>query len=343
MSDWTLTRLTESDDERWQAFVREQQGENGHDLAILQTIEASFGLTVERYAACDGERWGAILPLIRQESLLGKFWTSIPFFNYAGVLGSDTGAGRFLAEAIRDLAAAGSADRLEIRQRGPLESDLETVQLKSGYDLELPRDPEEIWMALKTKQRTRIRRCRKAGYSVRVVAADEWPVFWRLLSRRWHELGSPILPQQFFARLAERLGERVEIVLVEKDGQAAAAGYLLEHQGRIEIPWAASGREHDRFGVNMLLYSRVLERAVERGAKVFDFGRSTPGGGHATFKLQWGAVERPLSWAVWSRGSRGRQQEPGRGGRSLVASAWRRLPQSIADRLGPRLSPRIPY
>jgi lipid II:glycine glycyltransferase (peptidoglycan interpeptide bridge formation enzyme) len=44
----------------------------------------------------------------------------------------------------------------------------------------------------------------------------------------------------------------------------------------------------------MLLYWTMIRDSIERGYKVFDFGRSTPNEGTYNFKKQWGAVEAPF-------------------------------------------------
>jgi CelD/BcsL family acetyltransferase involved in cellulose biosynthesis len=117
---------------------------------------------------------------------------------------------------------------------------------------------------------------------------------------------------------------------------------LLRFGSRVEIAWAASEREHDRYGVNMLLYWAAIEHAIRSAAEQFDFGRSTPGTGNARFKLQWGPREEPLEWSVRARSKRGRATERGESRRGIAAAAWRRLPASLARRIGPLVAARIP-
>ena len=46
----------------------------------------------------------------------------------------------------------------------------------------------------------------------------------------------------------------------------------------------------------MLLYWTMLADAIECGARIFDFGRSSRNTGPHHFKRQWGAQETPLHW-----------------------------------------------
>ena len=62
----------------------------------------------------------------------------------------------------------------------------------------------------------------------------------------------------------------------------------------------------------MLLYWNLLERAVERGQAVFDFGRSTIDGNTYRFKKQWGARPDPAVWQYYRRDGGGRRTTRGR-------------------------------
>jgi FemAB-related protein (PEP-CTERM system-associated) len=284
-----------------------------------------------------------LLPLVRQQSVLGRFLTSVPWLNHAGILGEDAGAREALAREALALAERVGAHRLELRGRRGDDLPLGLWPGKATFLLELPADAAALWGALGSKVRAQVRRPQKSGYTPRITGPEGRPAFWRLLARRWHELGSPVLPERFFAGLAAASGGRLDFVVIDAAGGSVAAAALLVQEGdTVEIPWAASALEHHPDGVNMLLYWSALERAVARGARRFDFGRSTPGSTHARFKLQWGASEVPLGWNVHAGSARGRVNEPGAGGRGLAAALWRRLPAPLACRIGPHLAARIP-
>lgn len=328
----------------WESFTRSAVGaELGHDWAFQDLLASVFGLGTLRIAARRGGTWCGVLPLVGQKSVLGSFLTSVPYLNYAGVLGDDPEARAALAREALETSDRLAIDRLELRGRDGSDLPIETWGGKSCYLLDLPPAGATLWEALGSKLRSQIKRSTKEAYAVRVAGAEGRGKFYALLSRRWQLLGSPVLPERFFAELDFRLAAALEYVLVEKGDRAVAAGVVVYSDTRAEIPWAASAPDHDCFGVNMLLYWTALERAIARGATRFDFGRSTPGSGNARFKLQWGAREVPLAWNVKVRKERGRAAERGDRRRSLAANAWRRLPRFVADRLGPILAARIPY
>jgi FemAB-related protein (PEP-CTERM system-associated) len=332
------------DEPSWKAFTDSAPDvEAGHRWSFHQMLDEVFGQKVVRLAARRGTTWVAVLPLVHQRSFVGRFLTSVPYLNYAGVLGRDPEARSLLARAAADAADRLGVDRLEIRGRDGSDLPIATWNGKASYLLELPSEPEALWGRLPAKVRSQVKRPKKDGFEGRVSERAGRTLFYPLLARRWHELGSPVLPESFFEALEDRFAGDLEYVVVERGTQVAAAGALLAVGNRVEIPWAASAGEHDRVGVNMLLYWTALERAAARGARVFDFGRSTPGSGNARFKLQWGAEERTLGWNVRAKNGRGRAAESGDARRGLVAASWRRLPAFVAGRLGPFLAARIPY
>ncbi len=340
-----LIRLAgEPDRADWERFVAAAPGsEVAHRWGYHSLLAELFGVTLFRLVALREERILGVLPLVYQKSLVGRFLTSVPYLNYAGVLSEDPEARERLAGEAGRIAARIGAQRLELRGRHGGDLPLPRWSGKCGYTLDLRPGREALWKRLGSKVRAQVRRPSKEGYTTRVIDGSQNDVFYRLLAKRWHQLGSPILPRRFFDRLGEFLGDDLRFVLVEKDRQTVAAGALLEWRGRVEIPWAASDLEHNRFGVNMLLYWTAIESVAEDGAHAFDFGRSSPGTGNARFKLQWGAKESPLVWNVQTSGSHGDVSVRGAGRRELVARTWRRLPRFIVERLGPRLAAKIPY
>jgi serine/alanine adding enzyme len=122
-----------------------------------------------------------------------------------------------------------------------------------------------------------------------------------------------------------------------------AAGFLAGFKGRLEIPWASSLRSANRFSPNMLLYWTCLEFACQRGYRVFDFGRCTPGEGTYRFKEQWGAKPHQLYWYYWLKdGGSLPEVNPKAPKYRLAVELWRRLPLALTRQLGPRIIKYIP-
>jgi hypothetical protein len=87
----------------------------------------------------------------------------------------------------------------------------------------------------------------------------------------------------------------------------------------------------------------MIRAAIERGAKTFDFGRSTPGEGTFHFKKGWGAEPRELVWEYWTaHGGPLPALNPKNPKFAAAIRAWQRLPVRLATALGPRVVRNIP-
>jgi hypothetical protein len=83
----------------------------------------------------------------------------------------------------------------------------------------------------------------------------------------------------------------------------------------------------------MLLYSVMLDHAIDIGCRWFDFGRSSPDAATCRFKCRWGAVPQPLTWHVFSRKPRSWSPQS----ESLVDEAWKTLDLETSRQRGPSI------
>jgi hypothetical protein len=87
----------------------------------------------------------------------------------------------------------------------------------------------------------------------------------------------------------------------------------------------------------------MLEGASARGCSTFDFGRSTPQEGTYKFKEQWGAQPVPLCWEYGLLiGRELPNSSPTNPKFRLAIAIWKRLPLSMANRIGPAIVRAIP-
>jgi hypothetical protein len=85
-----------------------------------------------------------------------------------------------------------------------------------------------------------------------------------------------------------------------------------------------------------------MQHMIERGIKVFNFGRCSPGGRTHRFKHQWGGVDVTLPWLQWSARGVTAPPSPERPLFRLASAAWQRVPLWAANRIGPILARRLP-
>jgi serine/alanine adding enzyme len=308
-------------------------------------IGSVFGHDTHYYAARDAAgRICGVLPTVRLRSLLfGDFMVSMPYFNYGGVLGdTERVAAELVDHAARHASELG-ASHLELRHHAPVCPAWPVRTDKVTMWLQLPGSAEALSKQLGSKLRAQIKRPSKEGatcVSGQVELLDE---FYAVFARNMRDLGTPVYPRAFFAAILAAFGARVRIFVVRWRGAAVAAGMVIGHRGRLEIPWASSLREANAIGVNMLLYWSVLEYACGQQYASFDFGRSTLDSGTFKFKKQWGAEPQQLYWHYWLRsGGAPPLLNPSNPKYRLAVAAWQRLPLAVANRLGPLLVRNLP-
>ena len=329
-------------DDEWDAYVRAHpQGSLYHTTRWRDVVRQAFGKEAVYLVARDAlGRVRGVLPLVRQRSrVFGDRLVSLPYCNHGGPRADAGTVAAALYSAAAEQRRIVGAARLEIRDCQPRELGWPERTDKVLMTRPLPRDPDALDSALGAKLRAQVKRCRRERPEVRHGGAELLADFYTVFARNMRDLGTPVYPRRWFEAVAAGFGPETHIVVVKLHGRPAAAALLLKWRDTVEIPWAASLREHAREAPNMLLYREALGWAVEQGAAHFDFGRSTRDEGTYRFKVQWGAQPATQYWYEEGAGA----GERGRGRRERLAAAWRRLPLWLANRIGPRITADLPW
>jgi len=328
----------------WDSFVATADDSTFCHLAGWREImadvlghEVLYAVARDDDGACSG-----VLPLVRVRSrLFGHYLVSMPFLNYGGPLGSPDAQTALAEHAVEEACRTG-ADLLELRARHSVPSDLHVSSRKITVLVELRESQEEMWKdRFSGKLRSQIRRPMKEGMEAR-FGLEQWEAFYEVFARHMRDLGTPVLPRSLFKRVSRLFADSVVFGAVYKDREPVAGGCGFVWRDEFEMTWASALREYKRSAPNMLLYWSFIQRMIERGVRVFNFGRCTPGGGTHRFKRQWGGIDVPLQWLQWSSRGAAATPTPDRPIYQLAALAWRRIPRPVADRLGPVLARCLP-
>lgn len=329
----------------WDPFVQRQaRASIYHQLAWRELIRRVFGHHSYYLVGRDaGGQVRGVLPLVRLHSLIfGDFMVSMPYFNYGGALVDAPEMDERLMQHASELAGALGVRHVELRDTQPRSGWLARND-KVAMELSLPPSPDAVWKGLTSKVRAQVRRPSKEGAEAVIGGTEMLADFYRVFARNMRDLGTPVYSRRFFQAIMDTFPGHSQIVVVHLDGHPAAAGFLLGNHNRLEIPWASSDRRYNRFGVNMLLYWEALRWAVEKGYRVFDFGRSTINSGTYRFKRQWGAQPRQLYWHYWlRRGDRLPELKPESPKFRFAVKAWRKLPVRLGNLLGPHVVKNLP-
>ena len=334
------------DQSRWDHFVKRSQAATlYHQIGWKEVVERSFGHRGYYWLAEDSAgNIEGILPLVHLKSVLfGSFMVSLPYFNYGGVCAEEEATRSNLLEVAIEGARRAGATHIEFRHQEMIRTELPVKTAKVSMRLDLPVSADALFQSFDAKLRSQIRRPSKEGMEARIGGIEELDSFYDVFSRNMRDLGTPVYSKSFFKNILEVFPGITWICAVYKGRVPVASSFLVGFKEMLEIPWASSLSEYNRFSPNMLLYWSVLKFACDRGFKRFDFGRSTPEEGTYRFKAQWGAKPVPLYWHYWiEKGGALPELNPKNPKYSAAINIWKKLPVGLTKLVGPSIVRNIP-
>ncbi|MGR8930580.1 MAG: FemAB family XrtA/PEP-CTERM system-associated protein [Gammaproteobacteria bacterium] len=334
-----IKRLTASDCQRWDNYVMaSDEASFFHLSAWQQVIEQAFPhKTYFYYVEQEGEISG-ILPLVHIKSLLfGNALISNAFCVYGGIVASNEQAFKTLEGQAQQLARELGVDCLEMRNRKQQHPNWARKELYVTFRKELSEDHEKNMAAIPRKQRAMVRAGMKAGLTS--VIDESVERFYAAYSESVRNLGTPVFPKRYFQILKQVFADRCEILAIEREGQLIASVMSFYFKDEV-LPYYGGGTALARdVKGNDFMYWEVMRRAVDKGCKVFDYGRSKIGTGSYSFKKHWGFEPEPLFYEVdLVKAQQIPEINPLNPKYQLFISAWKRLPLPVSQLIGPWLA-----
>jgi len=333
-----------SDRRRWDDYVLSCPDATAYHLfAWRDAVEGAYGFPGLYLMATERNRICGVFPLFDfHRSFLSRRLVSLPFCDCGGVLADDAAvAGCLVAEA-RSWSRSLRASGLEIRTTKGFKPTNNTTD-RVRMVLPLPDSSSELLANMKAKLRSQVKKPQRDGFRG-VIGGDELlEMFYDVWSVNMRDLGSPAHSFAWFRQIFASYEELARVgVVFSPVGAPAAAGIILTVGNCVTIPWASSLQQLNHLNPNMLLYWTLLAFAADRGYRYFDFGRSKFGGGTYRFKKQWGAQPHQLEW-IFVDNSGGCEPLPAVKSvlRSPVEAAWRHLPLSCCNLVGPLIRKNI--
>ena len=322
---------------RWEAFVLACPEATFFHRATWQEIlrDVFRHPTYFLYAEHDGEILG-VLPLAHIKSrLFGNSLIALPFAVYGGVAASTTEAAAALEQEAQSLAQQFDVDHLEFRNISPRHADWPTQDLYVTFRKEILPEVEANMLAIPRKQRAMVRKGINNGLISTVDRKSDR--FFKLFADNVHRHGTPALPKRYFDTLLQVFGNDCEILTVTTPEGKPLSSVLSFYFRDEVLPYYAGDDEAARnFAANDFKYWELMRRSCERGLKVFDYGRSKVGTGPYSFKKNWGFEPQALhyEYCLYKRDSIP-QNNPNNAKYKLLIEAWRRMPISLANFIGP--------
>lgn len=348
MENLVIAELDAAERGEWRAYVDARPDATlFHDLRWLDAVGDAYHCRNYRLVARRGDAIVGVLPLsLVPAPLLGRSLISAAYGVGGGIVADDAEATSALGEHALQLGRALKVKYVEMRGGAAPGGQ---YAVKSGHHVSfektLPDDAGEILERLPRKRRAEVRKSLPsedgAGNSERIT--DDVAAFYRVYAASVRNLGTPVMPRRFLDALLAHFGEEAEIALVENDGAVVAGLLSFWRKDRVMPYYVGAGAQARESRAFDFLYYSLMRRAVGRGVKVFDFGRSKANSTHAETKAHWGFDAAPvIAHVALIRAKSLPNLSPKNPKFERLVSVWQRLPLPVANFLGPIVARNFP-
>lgn len=334
-----IKQLQPSEYGHWDAYVHEHPKASFFHLSGWKRIieEICGHRSYFLYAEADARVLG-ILPLAHIRSrLFSNALISTPFCVYGGVLADTRAVADALVERACGLANDLQVDYLELRNLDTKPMGWPGKDLYVTFRKTLEPDLEANLASIPRKQRAVVRKGISAGLRSELDA--DTARFYRIYSESVRNLGTPVFPARYFKTLKEIFGPQCEVLTVTHNGLALSSVMSFYFRDEV-LPYYGGGiRQARELKANDFMYWELMRRAVAKGIRIFDFGRSKRGTGSFSFKRNWGFEATPLHYEYFLVKSREIPDiNPMNPKYTALIAIWQRLPLPMSRLLGPMLA-----
>ena len=338
MTGIRIRELDSSAEPRWDAFVsRCETATFFHRAGWKRVIEDALGhKTFYLYAEDALGRIRGVLPLSYIKSpLFGRSLSSTSFCVYGGPAADSADATDALTRHAVDLGKRLGVAHIEYKSRRQSRPDWQCrSSLYATFRKALDPDPEKNLAAVPRKQRAMVRKGIGFGLTSEIdLTVDR---LHDVYAESVRNLGTPVFPKRYFAALQREFGDDCQVLTIMHQGRPVTSVMSFFFRDEV-LPFYGGGvAEARQLAANDFMYWEVMRRAVERGCRLFDFGRSKYGTGAFDFKTHWGFEPEPLHYEYCLiRGTELPDLNPLNPKFKLFIAAWKRLPLPLANFVGP--------
>lgn len=332
--------LSIKDHPKWDCYVLNHPfGSVFHLMAWKTVSEKTFNHKSLYFLAEQKGEIVGVLALFEIKSLLfGHFLVSIPFAEIGGVLANDKDIELDLVQKAVEIAKSKHVQYLELRNRNEL-SGFKTKSLYFNFRKEITRDHDENLKAIPRKSRAMVRNAIKKGLKSE-TGHHLLPEFYKILAKNYHRLGTPVFSKKFFSNFLAEFQDHSDILLVKtNEGEVAAAVLFFIFKDQMVPYYAGSDFSLRRLGPNDFMYWELMKLAVEKGCRIFDYGRSKEGTGSFSFKKHWGFKPAPLAYQYHLVSLPELPNlSPANPKYQKKIEMWRKIPHGLTKLIGPIIS-----
>jgi FemAB-related protein (PEP-CTERM system-associated) len=341
-----IARFSLADSAALDAFVAAHpDGTPFHGSRWSALVEAAMGIGNQTLLARRDGAVTGVLPLgLVRAALGGRRLVSAAYGVYGGALAEDPATAAALDQAAREVAKTLRVRSLEFRYLArPASADLVGVDLYQTYRKALPETVDAVLGAIPRKARAEVRKSRDRFGMTLIEDKDLLDDYYRLYCMNKRGLGSPLFRRSYFKTLLDIFGKDALLHAVRHEGRTVGAVISLVQGGAIYPYYSGALPEAGRLGVNNAMYGFLMEDAVARGFRLFDFGRSRAGSGPADFKRNMGFEATPLTYQFYlPQGGEPPSLNPSNPKTAIPRKILASLPMWMAQAVGPTLMRHVP-
>ncbi|MHC4984281.1 MAG: GNAT family N-acetyltransferase, partial [Planctomycetota bacterium] len=233
----------------------------------------------------------------------------------------------------------------ELRHRDPSGLDLPEIGHYDTFRKPLPDSPADVLPALPRKTRAAIRNgLDELGPGCAVISPELLETVYELYACTLRRLGSPNYRRKLFHALQAEYGDDCVCAAVRDNGRFVAGVVSFVFRDEIVPYFSGSLPEAMAKRANNVMYLRLMEYAVRRKLRLFDFNRTRRDNrGPYDFKRHHGFAPAPLHYQVFlNRAKKMPNLSPSNCRYALAGKLWRKMPLWLTKRAGQRITKWIP-
>jgi hypothetical protein len=322
-----LNQIENNHDEiKWHEFMKDASLHGlvtiAHNISLVTILSKTFGYRPANYLIMDSCEIVGVLPGV----FIGKKFVSIPHFSYGGpIFKNEKYYKEFIAQKPYEIRSFKKLSKFNSEEKVSVYLSLQQCS------------SDEMFNSFKSKLKSQIRKGYSYGVNIKTGKQDLLSDFYLVYSKNMLNLGSPPLPQCFFANIFKyyTYGEAA-ITVVEYNNILVAAGFTISYLGFEEVCWASSNRKYNNKNFNMVLYWEMIKKSIETNNRYFSFGRSSKESNTLRFKIQWGD---PTVKQLFFNFSENKVVQINK--IKFLSSVWRLLPYPVTVCLSKYISSKI--
>jgi len=328
----------------WNSYILESpHSVFAHHLGWKNVIEETYKHRSFYLMGYRDNKVVGILPLFLIKSLLfGNCMVTSPFLTFGGIVSDDETVTTALIDKAIEIAHKQKVNYIEIRNEKQTGYLPHTKSIYYTLLLDLSSGIDTLWnSSLHSSTRRNILKAYQSGLVIE-EGHDHLKHFVDINAQNMHRLGTPSHCYHFFYNILKHFPQST-LIMVRSEHTYIGGMLLVYYKDTVLMPWVASLQSYFHLKPNNLLYWEAITRAVKKGYRYFDFGRSKWDSGTFRFKSQFGAKPVQIHYQYYlNTVQKVPDLDPENPVFRTLISIWKKLPLSVTKLIGHRIIRYIP-